>query len=122
VGKAVSARDTEGQVRFADLTLGSVDAPVPAAIAKTHAARSRCERPLFTNFSGRNWESQSDRSGSVVATAPGGVQFGQYKIPAGSGVDMHRVRRRGAETDTSPTARRVLLHLDSQVAHACFAQ
>jgi hypothetical protein len=62
-------------------------------------------------------------SGSVVATAPGGVQFGQDRIPDESGVDdMHHVRQRGAETDTFPTARRVLLHLDSQVAHAGFAQ
>jgi len=39
----------------------------------------------------------------------------------GSRVDMHHVRRRGAKTDNSPTARRLLLHLDSQVAHAAFA-
>jgi hypothetical protein len=64
----------------------------------------------------------TDCSGSVVATAPGEVEFGQYRILDGSGVDLHHVRRRGAETDTSPTARRVHLHLDSQVAHACFAQ
>jgi hypothetical protein len=59
--------------------------------------------------------------GLIVATAPGEVRFGQDRIPDGSGVDMHHVRRR-AETDTSPTARRVLLHLDSQVAHAGFAK
>ena len=60
--------------------------------------------------------------GSAVATARGGLRFGQYRIPDGSGVDKLHVRRRGAETDTFPTARRVLLHLDSQVAHAGFAQ
>jgi hypothetical protein len=48
--------------------------------------------------------------------------FGQDRIPDGSGVDMHHVRRRGAETDNSPTARQMPLHLDSQVAHAGFAQ
>jgi hypothetical protein len=71
----------------------------------------------------RKQPSVTGRNGSVVATAPGGVQFGQDRIRDGSGVDdMHHVRRRGCETDTFPTARRVLLHLDSQVAHAGFAQ
>ena len=68
--------------------------------------------------------------GDVPKTARGrqlplrraGCSSANYRIPDESGVDTHHVRVCGAETDTSPTARRVLLHFDSQVAHAGFAQ
>ena len=60
--------------------------------------------------------------GRQLPLRPAGFSSANYRIPDGSGVDTHHVRVRGAETDTSPTARRVLLHFDSQVAHAGFAQ
>ena len=54
--------------------------------------------------------------------ARGGDAASPTNSTAGSRLNMHGAGRGGAKTDNFPTARRLLLHLDSQVAHAAFAE
>jgi hypothetical protein len=67
-----------------------------------------------------------EAAGPAVAQAgrsfPGMFPKACHRTYDVSRVAMRHVRRRGAKTDNFPTARQLLLHLDSQVAHAAFAQ